>query len=183
MTDPARHEPFALLAEFDDPERLVAAAHALKEQGWARLDAFTPFPVKGLDEALGFADDRVAKATFVGGVVGAVTAFAMQAGLSLDYPLWTGGRPLIAVPSFLMITFELTVLGAVLAGIGTLLVTSRLPRFNHPAFDAERLDLSRDDRYFLAILAGPTFDRDEAGKALAALDPRSITQVPKEPGA
>ncbi|ETI65741.1 membrane protein [Sphingobium sp. C100] len=170
-------EPYALLAEFDSPERLMDAARRLREQGWRRLEAFTPFPVEGLDRLLGFTDDKVARAMLIGGAAGAVLGFLMQVGTNLDYPLWVGGRPLIAVPAFMLICFEMLVLGAVLSGIGTLFVANRLPRLNHPVFAADRFDLSADDRFFLAILADADFDRDDAGKALAALGPRAIIEV------
>ncbi|MEC7930989.1 MAG: DUF3341 domain-containing protein [Pseudomonadota bacterium] len=170
-------ELHALLAEFDSPERLIDAARRLGGQGW-RLEAFTPFPVEGLDRMLGFADKRVPRAMLIGGATGALLGFLMQVATNLDYPLWIGGRPLIAVPAFLLICFEMLVLGAVLAGIGTMLIANRLPRLHHPVFAADRFDLSADDRFFLAILADAAFDRDAAGKALAALHPRAIIEVP-----
>ncbi len=170
--------PFAVLAEFDSPERLIDAVDELRRQGWHDLDTFTPFPIEGLEEALGMRDRKVPGAMLIGGIAGATAGFAMQVATNLDFPLWVGGRPLVAVPAFLLITFELMVLGAVVAAIGAMLVANRLPRFNHPVFDAERFDLSRDDRFFVAILARRDFDRDVAGRALAALDPRGITEVP-----
>ena len=120
-------ELHALLAEFDSPERLIDAARRLGGQGW-RLEAFTPFPVEGLGRMLGFADNRVPRAMLIGGATGALLGFLMQVATNLDYPLWIGGRPLIAVPAFLLICFEMLVLGAVLAGIGTMLIANRLPR-------------------------------------------------------
>jgi hypothetical protein len=76
-------EPYALLAEFDSPERLMDAARRLREQGWRRLEAFTPFPVEGLDRLLGFTDDKVARAMLTGGAAGAVLGFLMQVGTTL----------------------------------------------------------------------------------------------------
>lgn len=169
---------YAVLAEFEEPDALIPGARKLREDGFTRLDAFSPFPVEGLADALGFRDTKVPTATLIGGAVGALFAFFMQAAVNWDFPLWIGGRPLIAFPAFMLIIFELLVLGAVLACIGTMLVANRLPRLHHPIFDADNFDLSRDDRYFLAILAGPGFDRDAAGKALAALHPKAIIDVP-----
>lgn len=174
----AERRPFALLAEFDAPERLVAAARTIREEGFRSIDAYTPFPVEGLDEALAIHDLTVPRAMLVGGIVGALAGFLMQVATNLAYPLWIGGRPLIAVPAFLLVTFELTVLFAALAGIGSMLIANRLPRLNHPLFEAERFRLCEPDRFFLAILADENFDRDEAGKALARLDPRAIMEVP-----
>ena len=176
MADPA--DLYAVLAEFDAPERLVDAAKAVRARGFRRLDAFTPYPVDGLAEALGFRSQAVPIATLAGGIVGALTGYLMQVATNLDYPLWVGGRPLIAPPAFVLITFELLVLGAVLGGIGAMFVANRLPRLNHPIFDADSFDLAAPDRFFLAIMAGEGFDRNEAGKALTACKPRAIIDVP-----
>ncbi|WP_165912355.1 DUF3341 domain-containing protein [Novosphingobium sp. PhB165] len=164
------------MAEFESPGRLLDAARRLRSQGWNRLEAFTPFPVEGLDRLLGYTDNAVARAMMIGGTVGALAAFLMQAGINLAYPLWIGGRPLIAVPAFMLICFEMLVLGAVLSGIATMFIANRLPRLNHPVFAADRFDLSAE-RFFLAILPDAGFDRDAAGKALAALTPRAIIEV------
>ncbi|EZP74466.1 hypothetical protein BV96_00556 [Sphingomonas paucimobilis] len=173
--------PFALLAAFDTPERLVEAVRTIRAQGFARVDAFTPFPVKGLEEALDFRDRRVPAAMLAGGVAGALGGFLMQAATNLDYPLRVGGRPLVAVPAFTMIMFELMVLGAVLAALAAMFIANRLPRLHHPIFDVDGFDLSADDRFYLAILADAHFDRDEAGKALARLNPKAIIDVAQRP--
>ena len=172
-------ELHAMLAEFDSPERLTEAAKALRRHGFRRLEAFTPFPVEGLADLLGFRDNKVSAAMLVGGAAGALLGFLMQVYTNLDFPLRIGGRPLIAVPAFMLIAFEMLVLGAVLSGIATMLIANRLPRLNHPVFDANRFDLSADNRFFLAILAGKDFDRDCAGTLLAELRPDAIIEVPR----
>ena len=172
---------FAVLAAFDTPERLVEAVRAIREKGFRKVDAFTPFPVKGLEDALDFRDRRIPAAMLIGGIAGAAGGFLMQLGTNLDYPLRIGGRPLVAVPAFMMITFELLVLGAVLAALGMMFLANRLPRLHHPVFDADGFDLSADDRFYLAILADAGFDRNEAGKALAALEPDAIIDVRERP--
>ena len=103
----------------------------------------------------------------------------MQMATNLYFPLWIGGRPLIAVPAFMLICFELLVLGAVLGAIGAMFVANRLPRLNHPMFEAPEFGLGSDRRFFLAVLAGPGFDRARAGRALAKLKPRAIIEVPE----
>lgn len=174
----AEHHPYAVLAEFDTPERLVEAARAIRAQGFHHIDAFTPFPVEGLDSALDVHDGAVPRAMLIGGIVGAVAGFLMQVGTNFDFPLWVGGRPLVAVPAFLLVVFELTVLFSALSGIGTMLIRNRLPRLNHPLFEVERFRLCFADRFFLALLVEEGFDRDAAGKALASLHPRAIMDVP-----
>jgi hypothetical protein len=172
-------DTFAVIAEFESPEALLAGVRRTRERGFA-IEAFSPFPLEGLDEAIGFRSNRVPLAFLIGGIAGAVLGFGMQSWLSFLFPLWIGGRPLVAVPGYMMITFELMVLGAVLTGVVTMLLSNRLPKLHHPVFDFERFDLSAE-RFYLAILAGPDFDRDEACKALAELDPVAIGELPEEP--
>lgn len=176
-----RTMPYAVLAEFDSADALIQAVRRIRAQGFANIDAFTPFPVEGLTDAIGFRSRSVPLVTLLGGIAGPVLGFAMQVATNLDYPLRIGGRSLVAVPAFLLITFEMLVLGAVLAGIGTMFVANRLPRLNHPLFDADDFRLESDNRFFLAIFADEQFDRNEAGKALAALEPKAIIDVPGKP--
>lgn len=168
---------WALLAEFDSAERLLDATRAMHARGYKRLDAFTPYPVPELPALLGWHERKVPAAMLIGGVCGALLALAMQAATNLDFPLWIGGRPLIALPAFVLIAFELTVLGAVLSGIVTFFVANRLPRLHHPIFDVDRFDMAEPERFFLAVMAGDRFDRDAAAKALATLEPDAILDV------
>ena len=179
MADPPRI--VAVLAEFQEPDTMIAAAKAVSGQGW-RIETFTPFPVPGLKQALGFSENKVPVATLIGGIVGAATGFLMQVGAHLDFPLNVGGRPLIAVPAFMLITFELMVLFAVFAGIGTMMVANRLPKLHHPLFDVERFGMASDDRFFLAIIAGKdgTFDHHEARAALWRTQPVAVSDVCEE---
>ncbi|PEQ13652.1 hypothetical protein B2G71_04815 [Novosphingobium sp. PC22D] len=155
-----------MLAEFDAPRALVEGAGTLRGDGW-RIETFSPFPLDGLGDAIGFSDRAVPVAVLVGAVLGAALIFAIQAGANLDYPLDVGGRPLVTVPGFLLVTLECGILGAVLAGIGTMLARNGLPRLHHPLFNAERFSLASDDRFFLAILVDG--DADRAHDARAAL--------------
>lgn len=172
-------EPWAVLAEFADAPALLDAVRRLRRRGFA-IETFTPFPLDELETAIGFTGTAVPKAFLIGGIAGAAVGFGMPAWLSFAFPLWIGGRPVVAVPAFLMIAFELMVLGAVVSGVLTMLLANRLPRLHHPVFDAERFTLA-EERFFVAVLAGPEFDRDEAGKALAALDPLAITDLEAQP--
>ena len=169
---------YALLAEFGDPADLLHAAQTMRDAQCGRLDAFSPFPIEGLANVLGFDDRSVQTATFIGGVAGFAVGFAMQAATNLDFPLWVGGRALIAIPAFMLICFELMVLGAVAGCIGTMLIGNRLPRLNHPLFEAPEFGVGSDKRFFLAVLTGKGFDRAKAGKALARLKPVAIIEVP-----
>jgi hypothetical protein len=175
----AEHRLYAVVAEFDRPESLRAAARRARARGYRRLEAFSPFPVEGVAEALGFRERWIAPVMLAGGVAGALGGYAMQAAVNLDFPLNVGGRPLIAPPAFALITYELMVLGAVCAGVLALLLGSRLPRLHHPMFEIADFHLATDDRFFLAILAdSERFDAAAARRFLRSLAPRRVADAP-----
>jgi ActD protein len=171
----ARIEPAFLVAEFAEAEPMLEAATKLRQDGW-RVELHTPFPVKGMKEALGFRERTVPHAFVVGGVVGAVSGFLIQAYANWAFPLDIGGRPLIAVPAFMMIVFELMVLGSVLTGLVTMFVRNRLPRLHHPLFDAERFHLASDDRFFVS-LALEGHGEGEARAMLGKIGALSVSRV------
>lgn len=148
MAEPHRQ---GLLGEYGTPERLIAAVHATREAGMKEINAFTPFPVDEVAEALGFQDNRIPWLGLIGGVVGLVGAYAMQIATNLDYPLNIGGRPLITLQAFALIGFELTVLFSVSFMVFGLFVLNRLPRYNHPLFDIDRFERATRDGFFLFV--------------------------------
>lgn len=172
----ARNEPAFLVAEFPQPEPMLAATKALRQAGW-HVELHTPFPVKGMKDALGFGERTVPHAFVIGGVVGAVGAFLMQVYPNVAYPLDIGGRPMVAVPAFMMITFELLVLGSVLTGIATMFAKNRLPRLHYPLFDARRFHLASDNRFFVSLALVDGADESEARDALERQGPTSIEKV------
>lgn len=176
-------ELVALVAEFRSGEALAAAARAAAADGYTRLEAYSPFPVEGVAETLGFDEIKVPLLTLAGGIVGAVGGYGLQVWTNLDFPLDIGGRPLIAPPAFMLITFELLVLVAVLSCIGGMLLLNRLPRLHHPIFDTPGFGLASSDRFFLAMYADdPRFAT--ARDFLADLKPVAIVETPDtEPGA
>lgn len=143
---------------------MLEAAKALREEGW-QVELHSPFPVKGMREALGFRERTVPHAFVIGGIIGAASGFLIQAYANWAFPLDVGGRPLIAVPAFMLIVFELTVLCSVLGGIAAMFVRNRLPRLHHPLFDAERFHLASDDRFFVSLV----LEEQPEGEARAAL--------------
>ena len=171
-----RREVIFLLAEFAAPEAMLSGAKTLREGGW-RIEIYSPFPVKGMKEALGFAERRVPLAALIGGAAGAALGFGMQVYTNLAYPLDVGGRPLIALPAFVLIAFELLVLFAVGAGVASMFALNRLPRLHHPLFDAERFHLASDDRFFVGIELQDDESEQDARSALDALHPESIERV------
>jgi hypothetical protein len=173
------HGLYGILAEFKTPDELRDAARRTWRKGFRCIDAFTPFPVEGLPEEIGFRDRRVPLAVFFGGILGAATGYGMQVYTNLDYPLDVGGRPIVASTAFMLITFELLVLFAVVSGILAMLILNRLPRLHHPLFDVDRFDYASLDRFFLVIFSNDAqFDPSGTRAFLQSLDPERIEDVP-----
>jgi len=171
-------EPFGLLAEFSRPEQLVEAVRRARRAGFRAIDAYSPFPVEALGEALDCHDNRVAWLTFGGGVFGAAVGYLTQVYANVAYPIDIGGRPLLPWQAFMLITFELTVLFAVLFSIGGMLALNHLPRLHHPVFDVPAFHLASDSKFFLVILANdPKFDPEDTHDFLARLHPARIDTI------
>jgi hypothetical protein len=177
----ARRPPiYGLLAEFENPTDLMQAAIRVRAAGYRRVDAYTPFPVEGLAEALGFTHTGMARMVLIGGLIGCMGGFLLQYyGAAISYPLNVGGRPLFSWPAFIPITFETTVLVAALAAVLGMLALNGLPMPYHPVFHAPRFALATQDRFFLCIQArDPQFDAAETRRLLLALRPREVVEIP-----
>ena len=161
-----------LMAEFGRPEELLGAARRAYAEGYRRMDAYSPHPIDGLAEALGFRGGRIAKVVFLGGAAGALIGYGMQVYFSaIDYPINVGGRPLHSWPAFIVITFELTILAAAAAAVLGMLALNGLPRPHHPVFNAPRFVFASADRFFLCIeAADPRFDPEETRRFLEGLE-------------
>jgi hypothetical protein len=172
---------YGLLAEFETPTALVHAARTARQAGYTRMDAYSPFPIEGLAEELGFRRKWMPLIMFLGGLTGAVGGFAMEYYCNvISYPINVGGRPLNSWPSFIPITFEMTVLFGSLAGVFGLLGLCGLPMPYHPLFHVPRFSRATRDRFFLCIEASdPRFDRTATNQFLAGLNPREVTEVPQ----
>jgi hypothetical protein len=170
---------YGLLAEFDSPEELVAAGERAYADGYRRLDAYTPFPVHGLAEAIGFRTNRLPLLVLLGGIVGAgVGFFSQYYAAVIDYPINVGGRPLNSWPAFIPITFEVTILVAATTAVLGMLALNGLPQPYHPVFNAPRFALATRDRFFLCIEAtDPRFDSEATRKFLEGLGAKEVTDV------
>jgi hypothetical protein len=168
-----------LLAEFTTPEALLAATRQAYDAGYRRMDAYSPFPVEGLAEALGSRHTWVPAIVLAGGVAGGVGGFAMQYYAAvIDYPLNVGGRPFNSWPMFIPITFELTILAGALAALIGMLALNGLPRPYHPVFNVDSFGRASQDRFFLCIeAADPRFDRDQTAHFLDGLGAREVSDV------
>jgi hypothetical protein len=143
------------------------------------VEAYTPYPVKGLSKAIGKLLPWVPIMVFFGGVFGAFAGFAMQYyAAAISYSINIGGRPLNSWPMFIPITFEMTVLFAALAGALGMLAINGLPQPYHPLFTVERFGLATQTRFFLCIESrDPKFDLEATRRFLEELNPREVTEV------
>jgi hypothetical protein len=171
---------YGLMAEFESPTDLVAACRRAYQEGYRKMDAYTPFPVEELNEALGHRHTRLPLVVLVGGILGGLTGYGLQYWVSaVAYPLNVGGRPLHSWPSFIPVTFELTVLFAAGFAVLGMLALNGLPMPHHPVFNVPRFALASRDRFFLCIEARDAkFDRAATRAFLETLRPRDIAEVP-----
>jgi hypothetical protein len=170
---------YGLVAEFEDPNTLVAASRRAVQEGYRRLDAYTPFPIEELHEALGIHHTWVPLIVLVSGLIGDASGFGLATWVSTvanDFNV--GGRPYFSWPAFIPPTFETTVLFAAFGAVLGMLALNRLPMPYHPIFNVPRFALATRDRFFLCIEADdPKFDLDATRRFLESFNPREVTEV------
>jgi hypothetical protein len=159
---------------------LVEAAKRTYQAGYKRIDAYTPFPVEGLAEEIGFHRDEVPLVVLIGGIVGALTGYLMQYWMSaVAYPLNIGGKPYHSWPAFIVITFEMTILFAGISAVFGMLALNGLPMPYHPVFNVPRFTRASRDRFFLVVFSSDVkYDPAATRQFLESLDPRSVSEVP-----
>lgn len=179
---PVKPGPFGIVAEYDNPEKLLTAAQRSLDAGYTRMDAFTPFPVHGLPEAVGFKEAKVPWIIFLAGVSGAVGGMGLQWWVSTQaYALNVGGKPLFSWPAFIPPAFETTILFAAFGAVFGMIGLNRLPQPHHPVFDAPNFERASQDRFFLLVEAkDPMYDESELRKLLDTTDALAITQIGQE---
>jgi hypothetical protein len=168
-----------LMAEFDNPDALVAAAEQARLAGYRQMDAYTPIPIEELSEALGLRRTRLPKLVFMGGLLGGIGGYSLEYYCAaIGYPLNVGGRALNSWPQFIPVTFETTVLGAALCCFVGMWALNRLPQPYHPVFNVPAFARASTDRFFLCIEAtDPRFDVSATKRFLEDLHPVGVSEV------
>jgi len=176
-----RHVPplYGVMAEFENPTDLVAAARRVYAAGYRRINGYSPYPIEELSEAIGFTRTSLPLIVFIGGVLGGLGGFFMQYWIEvINYPINVGGKPYNSWPAFVPITFETTVLCAAFAAVLGMLVLNKLPQPYHPVFNVPNFALATRDRFFLAVEANdPKFNHDEVVALLKSLDAMEVNDV------
>ncbi len=172
---------YGLMAEFDDPEVLLEKARQTYQAGYRKLAAYSPFPIEELPAAIGLRRSKLPYLVLIGGIVGALGGFFMQYYAAvIDYPWNIGGRPLNSWPSFIIVSFEMTILVAAGVAVLGMLILNGLPQPYHSVFNAPRFKLASQDRFFLCVEANdPKFDLTETRHFLEGLHPAEVVAVEK----
>lgn len=170
---------YGLMAEFDSADALLAAAEKTRDAGYKKFEAYTPIPIHGLDEAVGYRGTRLPWVIFGAGLLGAGGMFALQTWINLvAYPMNIGGRPLFSWPAFIPATFEGMVLLSAFAAVFGLIAACGLPRPYHPVFNAPNFERATVDRFFLCIeAADPKFELKRTRQFLESLEPLAVSTV------
>ncbi len=168
------------MAEFDTPQALLDAAEKTHHAGYKKIDAYSPLPIEGLAEAIGFHHDLVPLVTLVGAIVGGVTGYMMQYWINvISYPLNIGGKPYHSWPAFIVVTFEMTILFGGLSAVFGMLALNGLPMPYHPAFNVPEFAKASENKFFLIVFSSdPKYDAARTREFLQGLDPRTISEVP-----
>src|SRR5437868_11177024 len=171
---------YGLMAEFDTPTALVEAARETYSAGYKKIDAYSPFPIEELGEAIGFHRNNVPLVVLLGGVLGGLSGYLMQYWISaISYPINVGGKPYHSWPAFIVVTFEMTILFAGISAVFGMLALNGLPMPYHPVFNVPRFAFATKDRFFLIVFSSdPKYNPVEVRGFLERLSPRSISEVP-----
>ena len=170
-----------VLGSFPTPAGVIAAARELRRLGHADIDAYSPFPLEEIDEALGLSPSRLPKVVALGGFSGATLGYVLQWYCdAVSFPLWVGGRPPHSPPSFVPISFELTILFGALGAFLGLFIALGLPRLHHPVFEAPGFVRATVDRYWLSAIAKGASEQSDLADTLASLGASEIAIIPEE---
>src|SRR5467141_1411230 len=175
----SKHRLYGVMAQFDNPSRLVAAARETYAAGYRQINGYSPFPIEELTEAIGFKRTTLPLIVLAGGIIGALGGFFMQYWMEvIDYPINVGGKPFNSWPAFIPITFECTVLCAAIAAVLGMLALNKLPQPYHPVFNAPNFALATRDSFFLVVEANdPQYDHDAIVTFMKNLNATEVNDV------
>lgn len=170
---------YGIIAEYDTPADAMHAAERVRDAGFRKWDVFTPFPVHGMDKAMGLKNSKVGWFSFIGGVTGYTTGMVMIWFMNMfDYPIIVGGKPMFSPFSAFPPSYELTILLGAFGALGGMLLLNRLPRLHHPLLKHKRFELATHDKFFLVIETADTqYDEAETRKLLESTGSKRIEMV------
>jgi hypothetical protein len=170
-----------ILAEFDSVTEVVEAARKMRDAGYTKTDAFSPFPLHEIDEALGIKRSILPYLIFAGGITGLCAGIGLETFVHvIDWPIIVGGRPHFSLPSFIPPAYELTILFAALTAVFGMLFLNGLPAPYHPVFNVPRFALATREKFFLVIESkDPKYDYEETKSFMESLDPQEVFDVPE----
>lgn len=168
-----------LVAEFNSPDELVAAAHAVHAEGYTHIDAYSPYPIEEVCEAIGLHGNRLPLIVLLGGIAGGLFGFGLQYWTTvIDYPLNVGGKPFNSWPMFVPVTFECIILFGALSAVLGMIAMNGLPQPYHPIFNTPNFERASSDGFFLCIEAtDPKFDIEKTRGFLSRLQPQQVSEV------
>jgi hypothetical protein len=171
---------YGLLAEFDSVDTVISAAHRVYAAGYRKIDAFSPFPLEELSEAIGFHKNGVALICLIGGLLGGTAAYVLQWWINtISYPINIGGRPMHSWPSFIIVTFEMTILFSGLSAVFGMIALNGLPMPYHPLFNVPQFDAASKDKFFIIVFSSDkNYDPVRTRQFLESLSPLSVAEVP-----
>lgn len=170
---------YGMTAEFETPEALMDAAENARLAGYKKLDAYSPFPIHGLSDAIGFKSVAVPYLVFIGGICGTFTGFTLEWWTqTVDYPLNVGGKPFDSIPAFIPVAYECTILFAALSAVFGMFALNKLPQPYHSIFNAPGFERASQDRFFLAIEAKDgLYDAEATRDFLMQQNPLKVAEV------
>jgi hypothetical protein len=171
---------YGLMAEFHDSDELIEAAYRVREAGYTRIDAYTPYPIEAVAEATGHHHSKLPLIVLIGGIVGAIAGYGLQYWASvIEYPLNIGGRPYASWPAFVIPSYELTILFSALATTIGMIALNGLPQPYHPVFNTPRFSLATSDKFFLVIESeDPRYDTTKTTRLFQDMGAKGVYEVP-----
>jgi hypothetical protein len=179
MTEATLNPVYGVMAEFDNPTDLLKATEEAYSAGYRKMDAYTPYPIEEISDALGFHKTRVPLIVLIGAILGGTSGYLLQYWISaISYPINVGGRPFVSWPAFIIVTFEMTILFGGISAVVGMLGLNGLPMPYHPVFNNPRFSAASRDRFFLCIeAADPKFDREGTLKFLNGMQAIDVAEV------